>query len=518
MAQNGMVAATHPLASLAGLDVLREGGNAVDAAIAMIAVLGVVEPHCSGPGGDLFLILYEARSGEVRGLNASGRSPLNIDADVLRRNGRDEMPKEGGLSVTVPGAVDGWVTALDAYGSMDLGTLLAPAIGYAEKGFPVSPTVSAQWALQEEKLLRHPSTARIYLPGGRPPRTGEMFFQSDLARTLRLIAEGKGEAFYRGEIAKDLVQCVEENGGCLSPDDFEQHSSTWVQPLSTEYRGHRVLELPPNGQGITTLLSLNILSGFEISELKPHEAPYWHLLLESFKLAFADRNAYLGDPGGQEIPIEQMLSPAHAESQRTRIDLRRASEEISAVPLPQGNTTYLATADSQGNMVSLIASLFAFFGSGLTGEKTGIALHNRASGFNLQPGHPNCLAPAKRPLHTIIPSFVFRAGRPSLAFGVTGAELQPQAHVQVLLNLIDHGMDVQAALDAPRIRYRGGDPTWLEDRHPSSVLDGLRALGHEVETEGFLGFGGGQGIQVDPETGVYVGGSDSRRDGCALGY
>jgi gamma-glutamyltranspeptidase/glutathione hydrolase len=466
------------------------------------------------------MLLYWAKTEELVGLNGSGRSPHAADLGVMRAFGLSSMPREGILSVTVPGAMDGWVEALSRYGRMPLSRLLRPAIALAEEGFPVTPLIAHRWGLCEGKLRRYPESASQYLLKGRAPRAGEVFRQPHLARTLRLIAEGGREVFYRGEIARAMVEASERSGGLLTLRDFEDHRSTWVSPISADYRGFRLHELPPNGQGITALLALNICAGFDVSALGFHTPAHCHLILEALKLAFADRDRYVADPEVEEVPVEALLSEAYSQARRAEINWHRASERAEPGRPPGSDTVYIAAADPEGNMCSFINSIYSSFGSGVTAGETGILLQNRGTGFVLEEGHPNCLKPHKRPLHTLIPAFLTRGGRPYAAFGVMGADFQPQGHLQVVLNHVDFGLDLQEAIDAARVRYLGGLRVAVEEEIPPETIRALERLGHHVIVTDHLNenFGGGQGIIRDPETGVYLAASDRRKDGLAMGY
>lgn len=516
-AKNGMVATSQPYATLAGLDALREGGNAFDAAVAAAAALHVVEPHNTGIGGDMFALFWCARAKALRGLNGSGRAPAAATIEELRRRGHRSMPVEHVCAVTTPGALDGWVTLLEGYGRMDLSRVLARAIGLAEEGFAVSPVVSQQWAASAEKLRRDPDAARTYLPAGRAPRAGEVFRNPALARTLRIVAEGGKNALYRGEMGEKVVRAIQEKGGLLTAEDLKAHRSDWVDPIHTAFHGHEVFELPPNGQGITALIALNILEAFDLPALGHDTADYCHLVLEAIKLAFADRNFYVADPEVEAVPTGRLLSKAYAAERRALIDPRRALSDASPGRLSSGDTVYLAAADAEGNMVSFINSLYFHFGSGVCAGDTGLLLQNRGANFVLEEDHPNRLQPRKRPLHTIIPAFLMKGGSPLMAFGVMGGDMQPQGHVQFLLNHLVFGMDIQEAVEAPRVRFVSGNEVWLEDRIPGSVAEALARRGHRVCRVDPLGFGGAQAIARDRETGVYAGASESRKDGCALG-
>jgi gamma-glutamyltranspeptidase/glutathione hydrolase len=521
LARNGIVATSQPLASQAGLRILREGGNAVDAAVAAAAVLGVVEPMMTGPGGDVFAIVYHAASGQLLGLNASGRAPAGATPAFFAARGLRTVPFTGIHSVTVPGAVDGWDQLLRRAGTMTFAEVLAPAIEYAEQGFPVSEIIASQWAASTDLLAGDPDSARTWLVGGRAPRMGAIFANPALGRTLRLLAAEGREAFYHGPIAQAIVAKAQALGGLLSLDDLAAHTSTWVEPLRTTYRGVEVYELPPNTQGVAALQMLNILEGYDLAALGPNAAAYWHLLIEAKKLAYADLDAHLADPAFVPVPTERLVAKDYAAAQRARIDPARAAGAVApgpAAPSARGDTVYLAAADRWGNMVSLINSLYASFGSGVTAGDTGVVLHNRGALFRLDPAHPNCIAPGKRPYHTLVPAFALRGGRPWLAFGVMGGDMQPQGHVQVLVNLVDFGMNVQAAGDAARCHhFQEANVVAVEAGFETRVLEELAARGHRlVRAPGV--FGGYQAVLRDPATGAYAAGSDPRKDGLAIGY
>ena len=517
MATGGMVATSQPLAALAGVRIMMAGGNATDAAVATAAVLNVVEPMSTGIGGDAFAIVYDAKTKKLRGLNASGRSPYKMDLDSVRKMDLTEMPVTGILSVTVPGTIDGWEEILRECGTMSLGDVLQPAIRYAEEGFPVTEVIRDGWVEGLEKLESHPSAAANYLIEGKPPRVGELFCQPDLAVTLRSIAKKGREEFYRGEIARKIVKFSEEHEGFFSLKDFEDHSSTWVDTIKTDYRGYEVHELPPNGQGIAALIALNIVEGLDLAAMEHNSVEYLHTLIETKKLAFADRDKYVADPEFGEIPIDELLSKEYAK-ERAKCIKENASEGFEAGIFPRdGDTVYLTAADKDGNVVSFINSLFNGFGSGMVVPGTGIMLQNRGALFSLDENHLNRLEPHKRPLHTIIPAMILKDGKPLIGFGVMGGHMQPQGHLQFVANLVDFGMNVQEALEASRYCHFSGREVGLEGGIPDQVREGLRERGHIV-LENLGAYGGGQAIMLDPESGVLTGGSDYRKDGCAIGY
>lgn len=518
-AEHGMVASSQPLASQVGLDVLKRGGNAVDAAIAMAAVLNVTEPMMTGVGGDMFALVYWAKTGELKGLNASGRAPRALNLDYFARKGIRTMPDSGMEPITVPGAFDGWVTLIEKYGTIKVADLLAPAIEYAENGFPVMEKAAADWAASVAKLTRTPASSSNYLVDGRAPRAGEIFRQKNLARTFRTLARGGRDAFYKGEIARAIVDYCQKNGGFLSMQDLAEHKSEWVEPIATDYRGYKVYECPPNGQGLTALLALNILEGFDLASMNTRPDLYYHTLIEAMKLAFADRNKYIADPAFAKIPVAELLSKEYAASRRALIKPDRVIETPEpGVVINHNDTVYFSVVDKDRNAVSFINSIYENFGSGVVAGDTGIVLHDRGAGFSLDPKHVNRLEPGKRPFHTIIPSMVFKDGKLLMSFGVMGGAIQPQGHVQVLTNLIDLGMNLQQAIEAPRFRYLSGKRVLLEDAVTEVIIKSLIERGHQRTTQAGASMGGGQAIMIDPVSGTLMGASDPRKDGMALGY
>jgi len=516
LATQGMVATSQPLAAQAGLQVLQQGGNAIDAAVATAAVLNVVEPMSTGIGGDMFAIVYMAKTRELAGLNGSGRSGYAASIKFFTKQGMNAIPTTGVHSISVPGAVDGWETLLHKYGTMSLAQVLKPAIEHAAKGFPVSEIIAADWEHSLAKLKAHPDTARTYLKDGRAPKMGEIFIQPNLAITLQKIAIGGSDAFYRGDLAREIVSSLQKLGGQLTLKDFADHHSTWVKPVSTTYRGVELFELPPNGQGIAALEMLNILEGFDLKSLGHNSAEYLHLLVEAKKLAFADRDAYYADPDKVAVPVDKLTSKEYGELQRKRIDQKRAARSFEQGLTGQGDTIYLTVVDKERNCVSFINSLFHSFGSGIVAGDTGICLHNRGCLFSLDPKHPNRLEPHKRPFHTIIPALAFKKSKPWLVFGVMGGDMQPQGHVQVLLNMVDFGMNVQLAGEASRFRH-SYEGLALETEIGAEARRSLIEKGHHI-VQAVGEFGGYQAIMIDPETGVLMGGSDPRKDGCVVGW
>lgn len=517
IAPHGMVAASHPLAAQVGIDILKAGGNAIDAAVAVNAVLGLVEPHMNGVGGDLFAIVWDAETEQLYGLNATGRAPYELNRQVFARQNLDRVPGTGPLTWTVPGAVDGWDQLLTRFGTMSFAEVLAPAIAYGRDGFPVSEIIQRQWAASARSLAEWPTSAATYLPNGRPPAVGEVFTNPGLVRTYEAIAQGGRDAFYRGEIARTIVAFSESNGGYFTMRDFEDHSSVWVEPVTTSYRGYDVWEIPPNSSGIVALMMLNILEGYDIASLGHNSAETIHLITEAKKLAFADRDRYVADADANTLPTAELISKAYAERRRALIDRARASETVRAGdPTDSADTVYLTVVDKDRNAVSLIESIFGGFGSKVVPADLGFALQNRGSGFSLEPGHLNSLEPHKRSLHTNMPAFVTKDGKPWLSFGVMGGAMQPQGHTQVLLNIIDFGMNLQEAGDAARVRHSGS--VLVEPGISDEVIAALERMGHRVRRSGGGAMGGYQAIMIHPETGMLHAGTDPRKDGMAIGY
>ena len=535
LARNGVIATSQPLASAAGLQVLQAGGNAIDAAVTAAAVLAVVEPTMTGIGGDVFAIVYDAETKTLRGLNSSGRAGSNADADALVAKGMTYMPGEGPYPVTVPGALAGWAALLEQHGTITLARALAPAIRYARDGFPVSEIIADQWVRAADRVSGDPAAAAVFLPGGRAPKPGEVFRNPDLAQTLDQIAGGGRDVFYRGPIGAAIVADIQKRGGFLTAADLAAHRADWVDPISTNYRGYDLYELPPNTQGFVALEMLNILEGYDIASMGHNSADYLHRLAEAKRIAFADRSAYVADPA--HVPstiLEGLISKDYAATRRREIDPARAasgynpgvfggavledtvSRDVSFDGRDHGDTVYLAAADNEGNAISFINSLFSSFGSGIVVPGTGVVLHNRGAGFTLEKDHPNRLAPGKRPFHTLVPAFVMKDGKPLMPFGVMGGDNQAQAHVQIIVNIVDFGMNVQEAGDAARVRH--ADPVFAAE---SGIGEAVRAAlgqrGH-VMIDGRGAMGGYQAVMIDPVTGVLMGGSDPRKDGLAIGW
>src|SRR5579871_2636233 len=531
VAPHGMVATSHPLAAEIGLDVLKQGGNAVDAAVATSAAMGLMEPMSCGVGGDLFAIVWDAKTQKLYGLNASGRAPYTATRQFFADRGLHEIPETGPLSWSVPGCVDGWDALLKRFGTRSLAQMLQPTIGYAENGSPVPEVIAGYWRAGEPKLSRYPESIAVYLPHGRPPRAGTLFKNPALARTYRLIAEGGRDAFYKGEIADKLVGFSERNGGLFTRKDFEDDAPTWVDPVGTNYRGYDVWELPPNGQGIAVLQMLNVLDGYDFSKIQYGSAEHIHLFVEAKKLAYEDRAKYYADMDFAKIPVQRLISKEYAAERRKLIDVNHASDNFNAGDslLKTGETVYLTVADDEGNMVSLIQSNYSAFGSGMVPDGLGFVLQNRGRLFTLEQGQNNTYAPHKRPFHTIIPAFVTRNGKPYLSFGVMGGGFQPIGQVQVLMNMIDFGMNEQEAGDAPRIDHQGSSEPigekrngtgmiYMESGYSPETIRRLIEMGHKIGFQTPGNYGGYQCIRFDADHKIYFGASDPRKDGVAAGY
>ena len=517
----GIVSAESPLAAQAGAVVLARGGHAAEAAIAANAVMGAVAPMMNGVGGDLFAIVHDAASGTVHGLNASGWSPAAMSIEFLTARGMKTMPQTGIHSVTVPGAVSGWMALHEKFGRLPLETILSAAIAHADTGFPVSEITSLEWKGSVPALQTDRNATATYLPGGRSPAAGERFRNPDLARTLRAIARDGGDAFYRGDVAKLILGCSAEQGGAFDAADLAEYKAEWVTPLTTSYRGWDVYEIPPNSQGIAALVMLNILEHFPLAEYGRQTADALHVMIEAKKLAYADMQRHVGDPRFAKVPVDAMLSKAYARQRAALIDSRQAKESVDAGQLPArgGDTTYLCAVDAAGNICSLIQSNFANFGSAVVPEGAGFVLQSRGGLFTFDRSHPNVLAPRKRPLQTVIPAFMKR-DRVSVGFGVMGGWNQPQAHVQVISNIVDHGLNIQQALEAPRfvkLTFPGTD-VMMESRVPESVRQALERRGHDIDLQSDFSnmVGGGQAVMHDAGAKVNYGASDPRKDGAAI--
>lgn len=519
VADGGMVATSQPLAAQAGLAVLAEGGSAVDAAIATAAALTVVEPCSNGIGSDAFALVWDRD--QLHGYNGSGRWPAANSADALRGEGHDDVPEWGWVPVTVPGAVDTWAALHGRWGRLPISRLLAPARTYAERGFPLSPVVARQWARAAQTypsrgLAELAGWSEVFIPGGRAPDAGDRWASPGHARGLTALAEHGLRDFYEGEVAAAIADYAAATGGTLTGDDLAAHQGRWVAPISVAYRDHEVWEIPPNGQGLAALLALGVVARTDVAEHGQVTADAWHRQIEAMKLGFADSDATVGDPEHEPTPVDALLSPDYLDRRAALIG------ETALTPAPGepagGGTVYLCTADADGMMVSFIQSNYMGFGSGVVVPSHGISLQNRGAGFVLEPGHPNEAAPRKRPRHTIIPGFLTHQGAPVGPFGVMGGEMQPQGHLQVVAGMVDHGLNPQAALDAPRWRVERDWSVHVEQNTPADVVEGLRARGHRVEVErSRMDFGRGQIIRR-LANGAYAAGSEPRADGCAIGF
>ena len=529
-ASNGMAATSHPLATQVALQILRAGGNAVDAAIGANAAIGLMEPTGNGIGGDLFAIVWDAKSQRLHGLNGSGRSPSSLKLDYFLERGMTSIPAYGPLPVSVPGTVDGWFMLHEKFGDASMKDILQPAIDYARQGFPVTELIAYYWSRSVPRLSEYPGFAEQFTNDGKAPGVGDIWRNPNLAKTLEAIAEGGRDAFYKGEIAGVIADYMQANGGFLDRKDLAEHRGEWVDPVSVNYRGYDVWELPPNGQGIAALQILNVLEGYDIAKMGFASPEYTHLFIEAKKLAFEDRARYYADPEFAKVPVRELISKEYAAQRRKLIDPDRATRDFrhGDPKLSHGDTIYLTVADRKGNMVSLIQSNYRGMGSGMTPPGLGFILQDRGELFSLDPDHPNAYAPGKRPFHTIIPAFITKDGQPWISFGLMGGGMQPQGHAQIVVNLVDFGMNLQEAGDAPRIHHWGSsEPTGevmedggtvnLESGFPYSTVRSLLAKGHRVAHS--LGpYGGYQAIARDPVTGVYAGASESRKDGQAAGY
>ncbi len=528
IASNGMAATSQPLATQVALDILKRGGNAIDAAIAANAVLGVVEPTGCGIGGDLFAIIWSADKGKLYGLNASGRSPRSLRLEYLKEKGYEFIPPYGPLPVSVPGCVDGWYEMHEMFGRLPMKDILQPAVNYAREGFPVTELIAFYLESGTKRLIDFPNIKAVYMPGGKAPAKGEIFRNPLLANTLEKIIKGGRNEFYRGSIARDIAAFMKKQEGFLTYDDLARHHSEWVEPVSTNYRGYEVWELPPNGQGIAALQILNILEGFDIAEMGFGSTEYIHTFTEAKKLAFEDRAKYYTDPLFAEVPVAQLISKKYAAERRKLINPDKAARIYDAGVIEAGNTIYLTVADKYGNMVSLIQSNYRGLGSGMCPTGLGFILQDRGEMFSLSQGHANVYAPGKRPFHTIIPAFITKDKKPYISFGVMGGDLQPQGHAQIVVNLIDFKMNLQEAGDAPRIYHTGSsEPTGqgmtdggilhLESGFHTDVIQKLMVMGHTIQWN-LGGYGGYQAIMRDEKNKVWYGASESRKDGQAAGY
>ncbi|MGB5205069.1 MAG: gamma-glutamyltransferase [Eudoraea sp.] len=531
LARNGMAATSQPLATQVALDILKKGGSAMDAAIAANAMLGLVEPASCGIGGDIFAIIWDAKEEKLYGFNGSGRAPKSLSIEYFMDRGIKYVPLHGPLPVSVPGCVDGWFALHQKFGKLPIKELLQPAINYGREGFPVSEVIAYEMDYGSEGMEDFPGFAATYLPNGRPPKKGEVFKNPDLSNTYEMIAKGGRDTFYKGAIARTIDAYMKKHGGFLSYEDLASHSSNWVEPVSINYRGYDIWELPPNGQGTAALQMLNILEGYNIASMGFGSTEYLHVLTEAKKLAFEDRAKFYADPDFNKIPLDQLLSKEYAARRRALINPDKAASTYPAgdLEIETGNTTYLTVADKDGNMVSLIQSIYSEFASGMVPDGLGFVLQNRGQMFNVQDkNHANALEPWKRPFHTIIPAFITKDGKPFLSFGLMGGAVQPQGHTQIVVNLIDFGMNLQEAADAPRMRHQGSSqPTGsvmtnggtlnLESGIDYKTIRELRKKGHRISYAVGI-YGGYQAIGVDLENKVYTGASESRKDGQAAGY
>jgi len=529
IAQNGMACTSQPLATQVALDILKQGGTAIDAAIAANATLGLVEPTANGIGGDLFAIVWDAKTQKLYGLNASGRSPYTLTLDYFKKQNLKHIPALGPLPVSVPGCVDGWFELHKKFGRLPMKTNLAPAIAYARNGFPLSELVAYSLERSVATLSKYPNVKETYAPNGMPKK-GDVFKNPNLATTLEKIANGGREAFYKGDIAQTIEKFMKAQGGFLSAKDLADHTSEWVEPVSTTYRGYEVWELPPNSQGIAALQMLNLLEGYDFSKIPFGSKEHVHYFVEAKKLAFEDRAKYYADPDFVKTPVKELISKDYANERRKLISPDRAARRVDAgnPALKIGGTTYLTVADKDGNMISLIQSNYRGMGSGMVPDGLGFMLHDRGELFSLTEGEANTYAPHKRPFQTIIPAFITKDGKPFMSFGVMGGEFQPLGHVQIIMNIIDYGMNAQEAGDAPRIAHEGSsEPTgekmtdggtiFLETGYPHETIRELLKMGHKIGYS-LSGYGGYQGILYDAKNKVYYGASESRKDGQAAGY
>lgn len=528
LATQAMAATSQPLATQVALDVMQKGGNAIDAAIAANAMLGLVEPTGNGIGGDIFAIIWDAKTQQLYGLNGSGRSPKSLSLEWFEENGHNKIPSHGPLPVTVPGTVDGWFMMHNRFGKLPMAQVLQPSIEYAERGFPVSQLIAYYWNRSVPILSKWPGFAEQMTIDGRAPAEGEIWRNKNLATTLKRISVDGRDVFYKGDIAKTMADYLKANGGFLDQTDFAEHQGEWIEPVSTNYRGYDVWELPPNGQGIAALQILNILEQFDISKMGYDSPDYVHLFTEAKKIVFEDRAKYYADPAFNKLPIKKLISKKYAKQRAKLISLDKAGKEFPAGDvLRSGDTIYLTTADAQGNMVSLIQSNYRGMGSGMTPPGLGFVLQDRGEMFSLQEGHFNVFEGGKRPFHTIIPAFITKEGEPWMSFGLMGGAMQPQGHAQIVVNMIDFGMDVQAAGDAPRMHHTGSsEPTDkkmrdggvlnLETGYPYKTIRELMRRGHRVEFANGP-YGGYQAIHR-AGNGVYWGATESRKDGNAAGY
>jgi gamma-glutamyltranspeptidase / glutathione hydrolase len=526
LGQNGMIATSHPLATQIGLDILKKGGTAIDAAIAANIALGLMEPTGNGIGGDLFAIVWDSKEEKLHGLNASGPSPKSLNLKFFKERGLTKIPPYGPLPVTVPGAVDGWIKLHERFGNQEFESLFEPTIEYARKGFPVTETIAYYLESSKDRYSQYPNFSDIWLKKGKTPAKGDIFKNPALALTLESIAKKGRLGFYEGKIARKIADFIQSQGGVLTYEDLSEFHSEWVEPVSTNYRGYDVWEMPPNGQGIAALQILNILENFDIKKLGLLSAEYIHLFIEAKKLAFADRAQYYADPDFAKIPLKELISKSYAKKRASLIDLQEPSLTDTPGVLENGDTIYLTAADKYGNMISLIQSNYRGMGSGMMPTGLGFMLQDRGESFSLQEGHSNVIEGGKRPFHTIIPAFITKDGKPYISFGVMGGATQPQAHAQIVINIVDFGLNLQEAGDAPRIVHSGSSQPTGQIMHNGGTLsiekgfglgleEALKKMGHNLKYEKGI-FGGYQAIKL--ENGVYYGASESRKDGQASGF
>ena len=524
--QNGMIATSHPLATQIGLDILKKGGTAIDAAISANIALGLMEPTGNGIGGDLFAIVWDAKDKKLYGLNASGPAPKSITLDYFKEQNLKKIPSYGPLPVTVPGAVDGWVKLHERFGNQEFKSLFEPTISYARDGFPVTETIAYYLSVSKDRYIKYPNFSEVWIKNGTTPKKGNIFKNPQLAKTLEIIAEDGRAGFYEGEIAKTIVDFIQSEGGFLSYEDLSEFHSEWVQPVSTNYRGYDIWELPPNGQGIAALQILNILESYDLKKMGLFSAEYIHLFVEAKKLAFSDRAKYYADPNFANIPVSKLISKSYAKKRSSLIDLKKPALVDEPGVMKNGDTIYLTASDQYGNMISLIQSNYRGMGSGMMPPGLGFMLQDRGELFSLKEGHVNVIEGGKRPFHTIIPAFVTKDNKPFLSFGVMGGATQPQAHAQIMINIIDFGLNLQEAGDAPRIVHSGssqptdevmidGGTLSIERGFGMEIEQALKKIGHNMKYEKGI-FGGYQAIML--KDGVYFGASESRKDGQAAGY
>jgi gamma-glutamyltranspeptidase/glutathione hydrolase len=519
MGTNGIVTASQHLASLSGYKILAKGGNAIDAAVAMVCTLSVVEPHMVGLAGDCFALIYNGANGKLVGLNGAGRAPAAANIDWYKKNGYPSMPEHGILSVTVPGALRGWSDLIKRYGNLELKDCFEDAIYYGEKGFAVTEVIAGEWKNKEAFLLKNKEAARVYLSNGKSPAPGKVFRNPDLAATYRQIAEKGVETLYGGELGRGIADFMQQNGGLVTLEDLAGHKSEWVKPICRDYRGYTVCELPPNGQGVAALEMLSIMSGYDIASMGHNSPDYLHRLIEAKKIAFADRDYVVTDPDFYDVPVGKLISPEYAEQCRQLIDSNSVADPAPSSFMTGSDTVYVSAVDKEGNAISLISSIYTPFGSGVVVPSTGISLQNRGMGFSLDPDHPNRLEPGKRTMHTIIPGMLVKEGQFVASFGVMGGEMQPQGHTQLIANLIDFKMNPQEAVDAPRVRHMRGKEVHFETGLPQKTVETLIQMGHQPDSEAAsVNVCGGAQLIWKTKDGVLLGGSDRRKDGCAIGF